>query len=255
MIGRADGLARGTGVAAGLALLFTAYCQLHSTLAATDTSFAVSLRWGALAGVPAALLLLGLLEHRQQITALLRRGWLHAVGLFVTMTGGVSVGGAALHLLAAPGSHAPTDLLISGFQRLPLAAALAGLLVALLGRRSSAHGPAPAASADCWIMMPGTPQLVLRHDDILAIRSAGNYCEVCVADRTHLVRASMKAMADALGAAGFVRIHRTIIVNIAHVAALEPARRGGGLSVRMRSGFCHPVGDAYAGQLRESLST
>lgn len=62
---------------------------------------------------------------------------------------------------------------------------------------------------------------------ITAVRSAGNYVEFLLADgRRPLMRATMAAMEQALAGHGFVRTHRTWLVNRARVEGLAPAGSG-----------------------------
>lgn len=63
--------------------------------------------------------------------------------------------------------------------------------------------------------------------DILAVSSAGNYVEFWLADgRRPLMRATLAAIEVELGAFGFVRAHRSWLVNAARVTALEPDGSG-----------------------------
>ena len=63
--------------------------------------------------------------------------------------------------------------------------------------------------------------------DIVAVSSAGNYVEFWLADgRRPLMRATLAAIEVELGAFGFVRAHRSWLVNAARVTALEPDGSG-----------------------------
>lgn len=63
--------------------------------------------------------------------------------------------------------------------------------------------------------------------DILAVSSAGNYAEFHLADgRKPLMRASLASLEAALGAHGFVRTHRSWLVNAARVTELTPEGSG-----------------------------
>lgn len=62
---------------------------------------------------------------------------------------------------------------------------------------------------------------------ILAVSSAGNYVEFWLADgRRPLMRATLAAIEVELGGFGFVRAHRSWLVNVARVTALEPDGSG-----------------------------
>lgn len=63
--------------------------------------------------------------------------------------------------------------------------------------------------------------------DILAVSSAGNYVEVWLADgRKPLMRATLAAIEAELGGFGFVRTHRSWLVNEARITGLVPDGSG-----------------------------
>lgn len=67
----------------------------------------------------------------------------------------------------------------------------------------------------------------VRLSDILAIASAGNYAEFALADgRRLLMRSPLSAVESDLEGRGFVRTHRSWLVNAARVTALKPEGSG-----------------------------
>jgi hypothetical protein len=63
--------------------------------------------------------------------------------------------------------------------------------------------------------------------DILAVRSAGNYVEFLLGDgRSPLMRAALSALEPRLAAMGFVRTHRSWLVNSARMSGLRPDGSG-----------------------------
>lgn len=63
--------------------------------------------------------------------------------------------------------------------------------------------------------------------DIVAARSAGNYVEFFLTDGTHpLMRTTLTQLGETLGPRGFLRTHRSWLVNTAHVRALAPEGSG-----------------------------
>jgi hypothetical protein len=67
----------------------------------------------------------------------------------------------------------------------------------------------------------------VRLSDILAITSAGNYVEFALADgRRLLMRSQLSALESDLEGRGFVRTHRSWLVNAARVTALTPEGSG-----------------------------
>jgi hypothetical protein len=67
----------------------------------------------------------------------------------------------------------------------------------------------------------------VRLDEILAVSSAGNYAEFILADgRRQLMRATLSALADQLAPKGFLRTHRSWLINVRRVTALHPEGSG-----------------------------
>jgi len=67
----------------------------------------------------------------------------------------------------------------------------------------------------------------VRLDDIFAITSAGNYVEFVLRDgRRLLMRSPLSALETELGPRGFVRTHRSWLVNAEQVTALKPEGSG-----------------------------
>lgn len=62
--------------------------------------------------------------------------------------------------------------------------------------------------------------------DIERFEADGNYVALCAGGRRHLVRESMRAIEDRVDPERFVRVHRSAIVSLAHVARLEPWGHG-----------------------------
>ena len=81
--------------------------------------------------------------------------------------------------------------------------------------------------------------------EILAVLSAGNYVEFVMADgRRLMMRATLAGVGADLAHAGFVRVHRSWVVNVARVHALAPETSGdyiltveGGMTVPLSRRF------------------
>lgn len=58
--------------------------------------------------------------------------------------------------------------------------------------------------------------------DIDWFEAAGNYVRVHLADATHLIRASLSELESTLDPDRFLRIHRSAIVNLDRIAAIQP---------------------------------
>ena len=64
--------------------------------------------------------------------------------------------------------------------------------------------------------------VLLDPHDIEWVAADGDYLRITASARSYLVRETLTAMEARLPAARFVRIHRSSIVNVAHIGALEP---------------------------------
>ncbi len=85
--------------------------------------------------------------------------------------------------------------------------------------------------------------------DILALSSAGNYVEVVLADgRRPLMRSTLAAVEKALGPHGFVRTHRSWLVNAARVRELT-ATGSGDFNLTLEGGVEAPLSRRF----REAL--
>jgi len=62
----------------------------------------------------------------------------------------------------------------------------------------------------------------LKFDEIDWVESAGNYVKLHVGSESHLLRETMGEMERKLGNEKFVRIHRTVIVNLDRIKELQP---------------------------------
>jgi two-component system LytT family response regulator len=66
----------------------------------------------------------------------------------------------------------------------------------------------------------------LRPDEIDRIEGAGNYVRIHAAGQTHLVRDSLRSMAERLDRHAFVRVHHSHIVNVDRIRELRPWGHG-----------------------------
>ncbi len=86
--------------------------------------------------------------------------------------------------------------------------------------------PAPAAPST-FDIRDGARLLRTPIADIRAVSSAGNYAQFHLADgRKPLMRATLASLEQNLAAHGFLRTHRSWLVNPAHVRAVEPEGSG-----------------------------
>ncbi len=104
-----------------------------------------------------------------------------------------------------------------------------GVMFWLLSRRTAATAPDAASDAApaTFDIRDGASILRVATGEIVAARAAGNYVEFALEDgRRPLMRASLGAVETVLAPQGFVRTHRSWLVNAARVRALTAAGSG-----------------------------
>jgi hypothetical protein len=63
-------------------------------------------------------------------------------------------------------------------------------------------------------------------DEIDWIEAQGNYALIHAGERRHLLRETMSRLIEQLDPSAFVRVHRSVIVNVHSISRVEPAARG-----------------------------
>jgi hypothetical protein len=193
------------GVSAAVAL----YCVGYSAMSGQRETLASALGW-ALVNVAPWLAAIELLKRQST------PGWMLAV-----------LAGAAIVSLVLGALLLGSDL--SRFEiwrRVPalLLCAAIGLMFLQLRKREAAAPTGP-------IPVPATR--------IDWVRAAGNYIELKIGDRVILHRTTLSAAERELGARGFVRIHRSILVRRDHIERIR------GEDVVLRDGTHLKVGKRY----------
>ena len=115
------------------------------------------------------------------------------------------------------------------FQGLVLYALVAATAYALRGGRTAAPVRIVQSEAPLnrYLTKQGDELVPVAVEDIVLIRGAQDYAEVATADgRAHLVRMSLAEFEERLPNDGFVRVHRSTIINIAHLGRAEPISSG-----------------------------
>jgi len=85
---------------------------------------------------------------------------------------------------------------------------------------------APVKADERIEIRDGATAVFLPPSDILYVEAAGNYVQFHTAARAHLVRGTLATWEAKLAPRGFVRAHRSRIINRAHVSALKPTPAG-----------------------------
>jgi two-component system LytT family response regulator len=95
--------------------------------------------------------------------------------------------------------------------------------------------------------------------DVAWMRAAENYVELHVATgaaggaATHLLHVSMNALEQSLDPSAFIRIHRSVIVNIREIKDVEPAQHGEYV-VRLQSGQRLQSGRTYHARIKSLIA-
>lgn len=93
---------------------------------------------------------------------------------------------------------------------------------------------------------------VVRVDEILWIGAANNYVTAHTGTREHVIRESISSIAEKLDPRRFLRIQRSVIVNLDRVRAVKPYS-GTEYQVIMENGTTHLSGRAYREKVREAF--
>ena len=111
---------------------------------------------------------------------------------------------------------------------------------------------AAAAQRRQLVVRDGTRRLAIPHDDIVWIE-AEDYCaRIHLRDRTVLVRESLRVLARALDGGGFVRVHRSAIVSVASIRAIEPLVSGD-QRLTLRDGTVLKVSRTHRGAVVQAM--
>ena len=105
-----------------------------------------------------------------------------------------------------------------------------------------AGGPAPSGD----VQIP-----VERGSEITHVEAQGDYARLHTADGSHLVRTPLSSLAEQWASAGFVRIHRSVLVALPHV---EEVRSEGGRVSVVIAGTELPVSRRHTRELRAVLT-
>ena len=92
--------------------------------------------------------------------------------------------------------------------------------------------------------------LFLELAEIAAVQAEGNYVSLQRRPKPYLVRESLSSMAEKLKPYGFIRIHRSVVVNISAVEEFQPLPTGE-YRLRVKGGNEYLVTRTYKDSLRE----
>ena len=86
--------------------------------------------------------------------------------------------------------------------------------------------------------------------EIVAVQAEGNYVSLRHRPNPYLLRESLSSMAEKLKPYGFIRIHRSVVVNISAVEEIQPLPTGE-YRLRVRGGKEYLVTRTYKDNLRD----
>jgi DNA-binding LytR/AlgR family response regulator len=92
--------------------------------------------------------------------------------------------------------------------------------------------------------------LFLDLTEIVAVQAEGNYVSLRRRPNPYLLRESLSSMADKLKPYGFIRIHRSVVVNISAVEEIQPLPTGE-YRLRVKGGKEYLVTRTYKNNLRD----
>jgi DNA-binding LytR/AlgR family response regulator len=128
--------------------------------------------------------------------------------------------------------------------RPPPAGGTAGVIDAWL----QGKGPARQRPARIAIKAKGRI-LLIEAGDVIAVEAKGNYILLLHASKSHRLRESISTMEEKLFPYGFVRIHRSVLVNAALVEEIQPWPTGEYV-LRMKGGREYTVTRTYKKNLQ-----
>jgi two-component system LytT family response regulator len=86
--------------------------------------------------------------------------------------------------------------------------------------------------------------------DIMAVHAEGNYVSLVHRASPYLVHESLSAMAEKLKPYGFIRIHRSVVVNVSAVEQIQPLPTGE-YRLRVKGGKQYLATRKYKHNLRD----
>jgi DNA-binding LytR/AlgR family response regulator len=86
--------------------------------------------------------------------------------------------------------------------------------------------------------------------EIVAVQAEGNYVSLRHRSHLYLLRESLSSMAERLKPYGFIRIHRSVVVNISAVEEIQPLPTGE-YRLRVKGGEEYLVTRTYKDNLRD----
>jgi DNA-binding LytR/AlgR family response regulator len=144
------------------------------------------------------------------------------------------------------------DLGVTDYVRKPVRAERLGESLRRVAGLRTAPAPAAAPAADepaIPVELAGTTRMLPR-SSVRWVEAQGDYARLHTADASHLVRVSLATLAERWADAGFVRIHRSYLVQLRLIAEL---RLTGSAYVVAVDGVELPVSRRHTRELKDKL--
>jgi two-component system LytT family response regulator len=119
-------------------------------------------------------------------------------------------------------------------------------------RRLLAHLPDRPSAAQQVLVRGRDRAFFVAVRDIDRITAAGNYVEVHVGSKMHLIRESLSSFIAPLDATEFLRVHRSHVVRLGFIAELRPMFHGD-YEIVLRDGQTLPLSRRYKALLPEAI--
>jgi len=111
-------------------------------------------------------------------------------------------------------------------------------------------GPSPARQQSARVAVKVRGKILfINLADVVSVHAEGNYVSLRGNAGSHLLRESISAVAEKLEPYGFIRIHRSVLVNVAFVEEIQPYTTGE-YGLRVRGGKEHTVTRTYKRNLK-----
>ena len=95
--------------------------------------------------------------------------------------------------------------------------------------------------------------IILNRDSIESISADGDYAEIKTKDKKYVIRESLNKINRDISQHGFIRIHRSTIVNILSISELIFSNYGE-IDVKLKNGDTYRVGRSYKENLKTKLN-
>jgi two-component system LytT family response regulator len=120
-------------------------------------------------------------------------------------------------------------------------------------REFLAHAPSRSGFLERLVIKSAGRVVFLNVEEIDWIEAAANYVRIHTGKESHLMRESIGRMAERLDSSRFVRVHRSVIVNVSKIRELQACNSGEHILI-LRNGKQLPCSRGYRSALEPFIS-